>query len=334
MEELLQKLLEAEVLNEETKSELEVAIQGKLDEAITAAKDSAAADVTAQLTEEWITERDALVEALDAKVTEMLESEMGEMKDDIERFRDLEAEYAEKLVEAKASMADELKGDLGELVEKIDAFLEIRLTAEMDELREDLEVVKKNDLGRRMFEAFQDEFMANFADEDSAQATLRETEQRLVDTQSQLAKAEKVKDELERGMKLESILTPLAGKQREIMEAILRNVSTDQLEEGFKTFIGRVIRESADDSEKEDGKVLRESKDSDDVDDDDKKSKKKSKKKKSKKDDDDDEDDDEDEDVKEGVVVTGDTEEMIKEDVADPAIASRISHLQKLAGIK
>lgn len=332
MEELLQKLLEADVLNEETKSELEVAIQSKLDEAINTAKDSAAADVTAQLTEEWITERDALVEALDAKVTEMLESEMVEMKDDIERFRDLEAEYAEKLVEAKASMADELKGDLGELVEKIDAFLEIRLTAEMDELREDLELVKKNDLGRRMFEAFQDEFQANFADEDSAHATLRETEQRLADTQSQLAQAEKTKNELERGMKLESILTPLAGKQREIMEAILRNVSTDQLEEGFKTFIGRVIRESTDDSEKE-GKVLRESKDSDDEDEDeDDKSEKKSKKKSKKSDDD--EDDKDDEDVKEGVVVTGDTEEMLSEDVvADPAMASRIAHLQKLAGI-
>jgi hypothetical protein len=44
------------------------------------------------------------------------------------------------------------------------------------------------------------------------------------------------------------------------MEAILKNVSTDQLEEGYKTFIGRVLREADENgvsSEKE-GSVLAE----------------------------------------------------------------------------
>jgi hypothetical protein len=42
------------------------------------------------------------------------------------------------------------------------------------------------------------------------------------------------------------------------MEAILRNVDTEHLEEGYKTFIGRVLRET-DNSEKE-GEVLAEGK--------------------------------------------------------------------------
>lgn len=342
MNELLQKLLEADVLSEETKAELETAFQTKLDEAITAAKDSAAADVTAQLTEEWVKERDQLVEAVDSKVTEFLADEMSEIKEDIERFRDLEAEHAEKLVEAKSEMADELKTDLGELVEKIDAFLEIRLNSEMDELREDLEVVKKNDMGRRIFEAFQTEFLSSFADEDSARASMSEMETRLADAQSALAESTRQKEELERSIKLEGILAPLAGKQREIMETILKNVGTDQLEEGFKTFIGRVIREDAN-SEKE-GKVLAESdeddSDDDDKDDDDKKAKpfeKKSKKKSDKKDDkkDDDKDDD-DEELKEGRKITGDTEQMVTEALSDEdqAKAARLARLQRVAGIK
>jgi len=164
MNELLQKLLEAEILTEETKKDLEEAFTAARDEAITAAKDEAAADVRADLTEQWVAEKDTLVEAIDTKVGELLEQEIEELKEDIERFRDLEAEYAEKLVEAKAAMADELKADLGDLVEKIDAFLEMRLQAEIEELKEDITVVRKNQFGKKVFEAFVEEFMSEFAD--------------------------------------------------------------------------------------------------------------------------------------------------------------------------
>jgi len=326
MEELLQKLLEAEVLSEETKKELEDAFQKKSDEAIVAAKDEAAADVRAELTEQWIIERDQLIEAVDSKVTEFLTQEVEELKEDIERFRDLEAEHAEKLVEAKASMSDELKDDLKELVEKVDAFLEIRLGAEIEELREDLEKVRKNDFGRRVFEAFSDEYMVNYADEESAENTLRETQERLKDAEEALAESEHKRSGVERMVTMDEVLSPLGGRPREVMEAILRNVDTEHLEEGYKTFIGRVIRET-DDSEKE-GSVLAEGhkKDCDDDDDDD--DKKSKFKKKSDKDDDD--DDDDKKDIKEGITVSGDTEELLIETSNDPEY---LKEVKKLAGI-
>lgn len=322
MEELLQKLLEAEVLSEETKKDLETAFQTKLDEAISAAKNEAAADVRATLTEQWLTERDTLIEAVDSKVTEFLEAELEELKEDIERFRDLEAEYAEKLVEAKSDMADELKSDLSDLVEKIDTFLEIRLSAEMDELREDLEEVRKNDFGRRVFEAFAAEFMSGYADEDNAEATLREMNERLADMEAALEETERARAELERSIKLEKVLAPLSGRAKDVMEAILRSVDTDMLEEGYKTFIGRVIRET---SEKE-GKVLAESaeekEDEDDEDEDDEKSEKKDGKKSKKED-----------KLEEGVIVTGDKESMINEGTDDAAAKQRRDYLRRLAGI-
>lgn len=253
MEELLQKLLEAEILGEDTKTELEEAFNQHLNEAVEAAKADASADVRAELTEQWVNERDALIEAVDNKVGDFLDAEIAELKEDIERFRDLEADYAEKLVEAKAAMADELKGDLAQLIEQLDAFLEIRLTAELDELMEDIEEVKKNDFGRRIYEAMEDEFRANFADEDSAESDLRETQSRLHDATEQLEEAMSRVNELERNQKLDEVLAPLTGKSREIMEAILRNVDTKDLEAGYKTFIGRVLRESDEaESEKED----------------------------------------------------------------------------------
>lgn len=255
MEELLQKLLDADVLNEDTKKELEQAFNTQLEESVNAAKEEAAANVRAELTEQWIEERDALIEAIDTKVGEFIQSEMQELREDIERFRDLEAEYAEQLVEAKQEMSGQLKNDLAELVEKIDKFLEMRLNAEIEELREDIEEQKKNTFGRRIFEAFANEFLEEYADEESAEGNLREMQERLEDTERQLQEAERERARLERERKLNEVLSPLSGRQREVMEAILKNVDTENLEEGYKTFIGRVIRETSDDdaSEQEDG---------------------------------------------------------------------------------
>lgn len=327
MEELLQKLLEADVLSEETKKELEEAFKGQLDEAIEAAKKDTAADVRADLTEQWVSERDALIEAVDSKVGEFLQAELEELKEDIERFRDLEAEQAEKLVEAKAAMADELKADLVELVEKIDAFLEVRLAAELEELREDIEEQRKNTFGRKVFEAFAQEYIEGYADEESAELSLREAQERLGDAEEALAESERKRAELERQIKMEEVLAPLSGRSKDIMEAILAKVDTAQLDEAYKVFIGRVLKEA--DSEKE-GKVLAEGADEDN--DDDKKDD--DKKKSKKKDDDKDSDDDDDKkDVKEGVTKTGDTEEVITES-EDPEAVARMARLKRLAGIK
>lgn len=260
MDELLQKLLEADILSVSTKKELEEAMASKLNEAIELAKSEAAADVRAELTEQWIQERDALIEAVDSKVNEFLAAELEELKEDVERFRDLEAEYAEKLVEAKAQMSDELKGDLSELVEKIDAFLEIRLNAEVEELKEDIAEVRKNTFGRKVFEAFAAEYASSYADDESLEGTLRETEQRMQDMASALEEAEHKIAVMEREQKMAEVLEPLSGRSLEVMEAILRNVPTEQLAEGYKTFIGRVLKETAqpaDASEKEE-KVLAE----------------------------------------------------------------------------
>lgn len=261
MEELLKKLLAADILTEDTKVELETAFQKQLDETLETARAAATATVTAELNEQWITERETLIEALDAKVTEALTAELEELREDIERFRDLETEYAEKLVEAKSEMADVLKSDIAQLIEKLDAFLEVRLTAELDELREDFEVVRKNEFGKNIFEAFVQEFKKHYTDDNSIEATLAETEYRLEDALVALEESEKRTAKLERSIKMEKVLAPLSGRTKEVMEAILKNVDTALLEDAYKTYVGRVLKETTEEetSEKE-GKVLAEGK--------------------------------------------------------------------------
>jgi hypothetical protein len=245
MDELLKKLLEAEILSEDSKKELEEAVTAQIAEAVELAKEEATNTVRAELTEQWITERDALIEAIDTKVNEYLSEEIDELKHDISSFRDLEAEMAKKLVEAKSEMSIELQGDLAELVEKLDAFLEIRLGAEMAELHEDIAEVKKIEFGRKVFESFVREYRSSFISEDSTEAELREAKEQVKMLQSKYEATESAREELRRTIKMESVLKPLNGKQRDIMETILKSVATDQLEEGYKTFIGRVIKEGA-----------------------------------------------------------------------------------------
>lgn len=256
MEQLLQKLLEADVLSAETKKELESAFKEQINEAVQTAKEEAAKDVRAELTEQWVRERDVLIEAIDTKLEEQLKTELGELKKDIESFRDLEAEYAQKLVEAKAAMANELKKDVVELVEKLDAFLEMRLSEEMQELREDIETVRENEFGRRVFEAVKEEYQNNFADSDKDAITAAELKSRLTDAESALEESQNKVAGMERESKMAEVLTPLTGRSREVMEAILRNVDTSRLEDGYKTFIGRVIRESKEEGTEKEGKVL------------------------------------------------------------------------------
>lgn len=261
MDELLKKLLAADVLTEETKTDLEEAFNAKLDEAMDTARAAATATVTAELNEQWITERETLIEALDAKVTEALTTELDELREDIERFRDLEAEYAEKLVESKGQMADVLKRDIAQLVEKMDAFLEVRLDAELEELREDFAIVKRNEFGKNIFEAFVTEFKKHYSGDNTIEAKLNETEYRLEDALVALEESERKTARMERAMKMEKVLNPLTGRTKEVMEAILKNIDTPLLEDAYKTYVGRVLKETTTIVEKtseKEGKVLAE----------------------------------------------------------------------------
>jgi hypothetical protein len=243
MDEILKKLLESELLSEETKAQISEQWRASVEAFKNQVREETANEVRLQLSEQWIAERDELIEKVDGFVAEALTKEITELKGDIERFRDLEAEYAEKLVEEKHKLAEEVAKELDSLVDKIDAFFEMRLTAEMDELKEDLELVKQNEFGRKIFEAFVGEYSKNYVDEDAIQAKLSVAEQKLKDAEARLNEREEQLGKMIREAKLEKILSPLTGKKRDQMAMLLKNVDTERLEESYNFFIGRVLRE-------------------------------------------------------------------------------------------
>jgi len=243
MDEILQKLLQSELLSEETRAEISEQWNTAVDAFKTQVREETSMAVRAELAEQWIVERDELVTKVDSFVADALIKEMTELKADIERFRDLEAEYAEKLVEEKHKLAEEVASELDQLVDKIDAFFEVRLAAELDELKEDIEVVKQNEFGRRIYEAFASTFATAHVDEDSVASKLKIAEAKLADAEKALASSEEHRLAMVRESKLEKLLASLTGKKREQMEMVLKNVETDRLEESYKFFIGRILKE-------------------------------------------------------------------------------------------
>lgn len=259
MDEILQKLLESELLSEDVKAEISQKWQLVVEAKMAELKESALLEVRAELAEQWTKERDALVESLEKFVDEQITEELNELKSDIERFRDLEAEYAGKIVAEKAEMAVKVQEDLDQLVDKIDSFFEIRLTEEFEELKEDIEVVKQNHFGRQIFEAFVNEFSKSFVDEESIQAQLQIAESKLEDAGKKIAKLEADKKGMLRESKMAEVLKPLSGSKREQMSFILQNVETAKLEEAYNQFIGRVLKEEK--QEPAAAQVISESKD-------------------------------------------------------------------------
>ncbi len=245
MDSILKKLLESDLLSDETKVELTEQFKTAIDAYLTEERSKLEIEVRSTLTEEFVKAREELAETVDTKIEAFLTSEFDELKEDINSFRDLEVEYAEKLVEEKEKLAQLLGEQLNQLVDKLDAFLEVRLDEEMSELKEDIEDVKKLEFGRKIFEAVETEFKKfRKEDQSSVEADLAEALDKLNDAEGRLADIEHSRLAEARNGKLEELLSPLSGNAREQMKIILSNVATEKLEEAFKVYIGRILKES------------------------------------------------------------------------------------------
>lgn len=238
--EVLNKIFESSVLTDENKAQIKEAFEAIVNEA----KEQARVEVKAELAEQFVTEKEKLIEALDTKLESALRSELEELKESINAFRDLEVEYAEKLVEAKKELADVLKNDMSELVEGLDAFLEFRLREEFNELNESIEEAKKLAFGKKIFESFMNEFKTNFVSEDETTNELVETKKQLEQKNKMFAEVSNELKAFKRTTEMNRVLETLSGKSREVMEAILRTVPTEKLEETYNTYIARVLHES------------------------------------------------------------------------------------------
>ena len=190
---------------------------------------------------------------LEEFVVESLAKEIAEFYED---KKDL-AETKVKLVkEAKTKFAAVKQDFLAKGAKLVSETVSKKLTQEMSQLKEDIESARRNDFGRKLFEAFASEYAGSYLNEKSETAKLLKVVE-LKDKQISESKALAVKakqlaeqaatekkalvETARREKVLNDLIAPLGKDQREIMTDLLESVQTDRLQSAFNKYLPTVI---------------------------------------------------------------------------------------------
>jgi hypothetical protein len=134
------------------------------------------------------------------------------------------------------------------------------LKSEITSLKEDIEAARRADFGRKLFEAFAQEYQSSYLNEKSETAKLLkvidmkdvavqeaakaiESAQRIVESKE--AEIAKLKESQERKEIMSELLAPLNSKQREIMSELMEGVKTARLNESFEKYLPAVLEGNA-----------------------------------------------------------------------------------------
>ena len=190
---------------------------------------------------------------LEEFVVESLAKELSEFYED---KKDL-AETKVKLVkEAKEKFATVKSDFLAKSAALVSETVGKTLTKEMGQLKEDIEAARRNDFGRKLFEAFASEYAGSYLNEKSETAQLLKVvelkDKEIAEAKSLAVKAKNLaetatneKSVLVESAKREKIINdlvaPLGNNQKEIMTDLLESVQTGRLQAQFDKYLPAVI---------------------------------------------------------------------------------------------
>jgi hypothetical protein len=190
---------------------------------------------------------------LEEFVVEALAKEIAEFYED---KKDLAETKVRLIKEAKIKFAEVQKTFIKRSAEMVAETVGKSLNKEIGQLKEDIEAARRNDFGRRLFEAFANEFSTSHLNEKSESAKLMKVvalkDKQLSEAKATAAKAIKIAEskEVEKQTLIESakrkdtlndLLAPLSKDQREIMTDLLESVQTVKLKSAFEKYIPAVI---------------------------------------------------------------------------------------------
>ena len=190
---------------------------------------------------------------LEEFVVEALAQEIAEFYKD---KTDL-AQTKVKLVREGRKAMEQMKGQFVQRASKMVANLvERNLTKEIRQLKEDIDAARKADFGRKLFEAFANEYQTSYLSEKSETSkllkviNLKDLEiaeaQHAVAEAKQIAESKKaearaLQESIERKEIMSELLAPLAKDQKAIMTELLESVQTTKLQNSFDKYLPAVI---------------------------------------------------------------------------------------------
>jgi hypothetical protein len=186
-----------------------------------------------------------VVEALAQEITEFMQDK-----------RDL-AETKVRLVREGREEIKKVKQDFVQRAAKmVEGVVSSGLRTEMATLKEDIEAARRQDFGRKLFEAFAQEYQSSYLNEKSETAKLLKVidlkDQAMQEAAQAVVKAEELleskqaeiralKESQERKAIMSELLAPLNAEQKAIMSELMETVKTSKLNESFEKYLPSVI---------------------------------------------------------------------------------------------
>jgi len=190
---------------------------------------------------------------LEEFVVEALAKEIAEFYED---KKDLAETKVKLIKEAKSKFAEVQKSFVQRSAQMVSETVSKGLTNEITALKEDIEAARQNDFGRRLFEAFANEYSNSYLNEKSETAKLMKVvelkDKQLAEAKVAAKKAIQIAEtkETEKKRLIESaqrkdtiaeLTAPLNKDQKEIMMDLLESVQTAKLRSAFDKYLPSVI---------------------------------------------------------------------------------------------
>jgi len=185
---------------------------------------------------------------------------VGSLAKEIAEFYEDKKDLAEtkvKLVkEAKTHLAKVKDNFIQRSAKAVSETVDKALRGEMTQLKEDIEIARRNDFGRKLFEAFASEYAGSYLNEKSETAKLMKVlnlkDKQLSEAKAFAAKAKQLVESQEADKKrlvetaqrkeiMNELVAPLSRQQKEIMTDLLESVQTPRLRSAFDKYLPAVI---------------------------------------------------------------------------------------------
>jgi hypothetical protein len=186
-----------------------------------------------------------VVEALAQEITEFYKDKQDLAETKVRLVR----EGREQLKKVKQQFVERAAGMVDKVVSE-------GLHSELHSLKEDIDAARRNDFGRKLFEAFASEYQTSYLSEKSETAKLlkvidmkelaiAEAAQAAADAhallESKQAEIQTLKESQERKKIMNELLAPLNTEQKEIMGELMESVKTTKLNESFEKYLPAVV---------------------------------------------------------------------------------------------
>lgn len=190
---------------------------------------------------------------LEKFVVEALAQEIAEFHTDKQDIAEMKVRLVREGRQALASMKEQFIKRAATLVENT---VEKTLTKEIGQLKEDIEAARRNDFGRKLFEAYASEYQNSYLNEKSETAKLLKVidkkDLQVAEAHHAVAQATQILESKEAQVKalmeskqrqeiMSELVAPLANTQKAIMIELLESVHTTKLRGSFDKYLPAVI---------------------------------------------------------------------------------------------